>query len=207
MAYAQGLRVNDAASYSLFYKLYADLLFKDYNALLPQFCYGRDDFYDFLLQNPQLVKDLSEDGLPIEIFPDYLRDYLYSTYGEVVYLPHINSWSNFFAGDNNDLDLPTPREKDPVYKYEEANPYKEPGLKQHFERIGRYSFVSRIQSYRYLRGSKSNVDKIEVLTPDCLGGIFTNKEKSIYYYIFLTEANYPKAKNACRILNASIYGK
>lgn len=207
MAYAEELRINDAASYALFYDLYADLLFKDYNAWLPRFCYGRDDFYDFLRQNPQLVSELNKAGLPIESFPDYLHDYLNYTYGQVVNLPPINTWPTFWTEDNNDLDLPAPREKDPVYKYEEANPYKEPGLKQHFERIGRYNFVSRIQSYRYLRGNKSNVDKIEVLTPDCLGGIFTNKEKSIYYYIFLTEASYPKALNACRILNADIYGK
>jgi hypothetical protein len=104
------------------------------------------------------------------------------------------------------LELPEPRQKVLVYKYETANPYKETGLKSHFDRIGRYSFVSRLQSIRYLRGSKASEDKIELISGDCLGGIFTNKEKSIYYYIFLTENNALKAKNACRVLNLALYG-
>lgn len=208
MNYAEGLRWNDAQSYQLFYDLYADLLFRDYDTYLPRFRYGRDDFYDYLLQRPELIQQLASGGLAIASFPAYLHDYLVYTYGDEVTFTSIEPWHVLWAEDNNaQLVLPAPREKDPVYKYEDANPYKEPGLKSHFEKIGRYTFVSRIQSYRYLRGNKSNTDKIEVLSPDCLGGIFTNKEKSIYYYIFLTEANYPKAINACQVLNTSLYGK
>lgn len=109
------------------------------------------------------------------------------------------------AGDQ-DL-LPRPRETDLVYKYEEGNPYKEIGLSTHFERLGRFVFITRLQSYRYLTRNKASQDRIQYVSPDCLGGIFTNKEKSIYYYIFLTEPDQLKAQNAARLLNLTLYDK
>lgn len=208
ISYSEDLRWNYPESYQLFYDLYVDLLFQDYDTFLPQFRYGRDDFYDYLLQNPDLFTIKPGQTLTREDFPPHLHEYLYKTYGNEISPDSIKSIQFLIVkNDAASLILPAARTKEPVYKYEAGNPYKEPGLKNHFERIGRYSFVSRIQSYRYLRGSKSTVDKIEVLSPDCLGGIFTNKEKSIYYYIFLTEEDYPKAINACRVLNAGLYGR
>lgn len=103
--------------------------------------------------------------------------------------------------------LPRPRETDLVYKYEEGNPYKEIGLSTHFERLGRFVFITRLQSYRYLTRNKASQDRIQYVSPDCLGGIFTNKEKSIYYYIFLTEPDQLKAQNAARLLNLTLYDK
>ncbi len=206
--YAEELRWNYPESYLHFYNLYADLLHQDYNTYLPRFCYGRDDFYDYLLQNPDLVNSLQNNALAVETFPVHLHEYLLYTYGNQVSIASIGYFQNLLTKDDSPgLPLPAPREKNAVYKYEAGNPYKEPGLKNHFEKIGRYTFVSRLQSYRYLRGNKSAADKLEVLSPDCLGGIFTNKEKSIYYYVFLTEENYEKAINACRVLNTSLYGR
>lgn len=206
--YAEYLCWHDHQSYALFYDLYADFLHQDYHTYLPRFRYGRDDFYDYLLQRPELIHNLQNHSLPVESFPEYLHEYLFYAYGKLITKASMQSFLALVPVENNiGLALPAPRQKNAVYKYEDGNPYKEPGLKAHFEKIGRYTFVSRLQSYRYLRGNKSATDKIEVLSPDCLGGIFSNKEKSIYYYIFLTEADNQKASNACQILNTSFYGK
>lgn len=206
--YADELRWNSPESYLHFYHLYADHLAVNYSIYLPRFRYGRDDFYDYLLQNPEKVNHLPNQILVLETFPLYLHEYLLYKYGNIINLESIQTLQVVLSQNSSGpILLPIPRQKNPVYKYEDSNPYKEAGLKNHFERIGHYSFVSRIQSYRYLRGNKSAVEKIEVIAPDCLGGIFTNKEKSIYYYIFLTEENYAKAINACQVLNSSLFGK
>ncbi len=207
MRYAEELRSTSPESYLLFYERFATTLYQDYQSYLPRFAYGIDDFYDYLLNKPELMEDLKSNSLTIDAFPLCLHDYLEYTYpyglDTSTILPHLE----LMKFDNaNSRELPEPRQKVLVYKYESANPYKETGLKSHFDRIGRYSFVSRLQSIRYLRGSKASEDKIELLSGDCLGGIFTNKEKSIYYYIFLTENNALKARNACRILNLALYG-
>jgi hypothetical protein len=55
-----------------------------------------------------------------------------------------------------------------------------------------------------LTRNKAHADKIDFVGPDRLGGIFTNKQKSIYYYIYLTEQNEVKARNACRILHLAL---
>ncbi len=206
--YVDELRWNSPESYLHFFNLYADHLARNYAIYLPQFRYGRDDFFDYLLQNPEIINHLPNQILVAETFPLYLHEYLLYKYGSIINLESILALQALLRRNSADPPLlPIPRQKNPVFKYEDSNPYKEAGLKNHFEKIGRYSFVSRIQSYRYLRGNKTAMDKIEVISPDCLGGIFTNKEKSIYYYIFLTEENYLKATNACQVLNSSLYGK
>lgn len=207
MQYAEDLRTASPESYMLFSERFAAILYRDYNTFLSRFAYGMDDFYDYLLNNPKLRDTLKNNYLSIDDFPFYLHDYLEYTYPNGLINSTIITHLQLMPGENEkSLDLPEPRRKDLICKYESGNPYKETGLKSHFERIGRYSFVSRLQSIRYLRGNKANEDKIELLSGDCLGGIFTNKEKSIYYYIFLTEDNSLKASNACRILNMALYG-
>lgn len=207
MHYAEDLRTSSPQSYALFYERFANLLFQDHYTYLPRFAYGMDDFYNFILKNPDLIEELRVNALPIERFPRQLHDYLLFAYGAKIKPADVLPRLNFMPADNtNGFDLPEPRHKDIICKYEGANPYKEIGLKSHFDRISRYSFVSRLQSVRYLRGNKAREDKIEVLGADCLGGIFTNKEKSIYYYIFLTEQDLIKASNACRVLNEALYG-
>lgn len=206
--YIDELRWNSPESYLHFYRLYANLLARDYTIYLPRFRYGRDDFYDYLLQNPEITENLPQQITVADAFPLYLHEYLLFKYGKEIKQETMMALLEALQQNSSvPLLLPSPRRKNPVYKYEDNNPYKEAGLKNHFERIGRYSFVSRIQSYRYLRGNKASANRIELISPDCLGGIFTNKEKSIYYYIFLTEEDEVKAINACQVLNRSIYGK
>jgi hypothetical protein len=207
MKYTEELRSASPESYSLFYERFATILHRDYNTFIPRFAYGIDDFYDYLLSKLEFMEDLKNNALSIKAFPLYLHDYLEYTYPYGLDTSTILTHLELMKFDNfSSLELPEPRQKVLVYKYETATPYKETGLKSHFDRIGRYSFVSRLQSIRYLRGSKASEDKIELISGDCLGGIFTNKEKSIYYYIFLTENNALKAKNACRVLNLALYG-
>jgi len=207
MAYVHDLQQNSPPSYQLFYQRFALILLRDYQTYLPRFACSSDDFFDYLLQTPELLKSLQTGPLPADSFPIYLHEYLASCFpdGMVdILLPGLDLLANL---EQEGMSLPVPRDKEVVYKYESANPYKEIGLKSHFERIGRYSFVSRLQSVRYLRGHKASEDKIDLVESDCLGGVFTNKEKSIYYYIYLTEADKIKAWNACQILNQALYAK
>ena len=206
MEYADHLRSVSPESYLLFHDRFATILSRDYNTFIPRFAYGIDDFYDYLLNKPELIEDLKSNSLSINSFPNFLHDYLEYTYPYGFDNSTILSHLEIIQLDTKSLELPEPRQKDLVIKYESANPYKETGLKSHFERIGRFSFVSRLQSIRYLRGSKASEDRIEFVAGDCLGGIFTNKAKSIYYYIFLTEDNTVKAQNACHVLNLALYG-
>ncbi|MEN6460688.1 MAG: hypothetical protein ABFC94_04860 [Syntrophomonas sp.] len=204
LEYARKLSVDSPESYLLFFEQYADFLLKDYSTYLPRFAKGRDDFINFLLSRPDLVQRLRHTSLLISDFPVEYHPYLMYTFAKEISssdLPLLD-----FLTRNNELinELPCPRTTEIVYKYEEANPYKEPGLKVHFEHIGRYSFVTRVQSYRYLTRNKAHADKIDLVGPDRLGGIFTNKQKSIYYYIYLTEQNEAKAQNACRILHLAL---
>lgn len=208
MNYAEDLRHSSPYSYGLFYERFAMLLFQDYYTYLPRFAYGSDDFYDFLLHNSDILEELRNNSLPVDMFPAHLHEYLRFTYGDDIEASSVLSRLESIKPDkSNILNLPEPRRKNVICKYEGANPYKEIGLKSHFDRIGRYSFVSRLQSVRYLRGNKAREDKIEVVSDDCLAGIFTNKEKSIYYYIFLTESDPAKAANACKVLNEALYGE
>lgn len=102
--------------------------------------------------------------------------------------------------------LPAHRTEEVVIKYEDANASKEPGLQAHFERLARYPYVTRIQSYRYFRGKKARQDRFDVAGEDCLRGIFTNKDRSILYHVYLSENHLQKARAACRQLNKDFYG-
>lgn len=207
MQYAEDLRLTSPQSYMLFYDRFAVILFQDYYTYLPRFAYGSDNFHDFLLKNPALTDEIRINSLPIDRFPPHLHEFLRFTYGDRIEASAILPRLEFIKPDNIvGFHLPEPRQKSIICKYEGANPYKEIGLKSHFDRIGLYSFVSRLQSVRYLSGNKAREDKIEVVADDCLAGIFTNKEKSIYYYIFLTEKDPGKALNACKVLNEALYG-
>lgn len=203
--YAHILSVDSPESYLLFFDQYADILLKDYATYLPRFAKGQDDFINFLLSKPDLIQILRYNPLSINDLPFEFRPYLVHTFNKQIITNLDLPILDFLANDNKVLyELPCPRTTEVIYKYEKANPYKEPGLKVHFEQIGRYHFVTRLQSYRYLTRGKACRDKISVVGPDRLGGIFTNKQKSIYYYIYLTEENVIKAQNACRILNLAL---
>lgn len=206
MEYINELALQAPESYQLFYSRYADTLYKDYDTFIPPFSWGKDDFIDFLLIHPDLIRILNESFLHLNDLPVIFRPYLSHTFTNGIITGENIPWLGLIMQNSEMLyELPRPRTGDVIYKYENSNPYKEPGLKTHFERIGRYSFVTRLHSYRYLTRNKAHNDKFEVMGTDSLKGIFTNKQKSIYYYIYLTEQNKKKAANACRLLNIAFY--
>lgn len=206
MQYAQDLRQSCQPAYELFYDRFSAILYQDHHVSLPYFRYGIDDVIDYLLSNPGLADELGRKSYYPEMFPSGLRDYLQSIDLQNTLYNHVLPTLDLMRNSGNIIDLPRPRNTSLVCKFESGNPLKESGLKAHFDRVGSYSFISRLQSVRYLRGSKASRDKFEVISGDCLGGIFTNKEKSIYYYAFLTENDLNKAHNACRVLNGALYG-
>lgn len=207
MEYARQLCEEAPPSYELFYERYAAILARDYYTCLPRFHYGIDDLVNFLVHNPALI--LSDSGqFPLELFPveyhPYLR-YLFTDRMDYAFLKPVLDYLK--ASTVSTAALPATRTGPVVYKFEDSNPYKEIGLKVHFDRLSRYQFITRLQTYRYLTRNKASHDKIEVLAGDRLGGIFTNKEKSIYYYLFLSEKDIHKAENASRLLNLAFYGR
>jgi hypothetical protein len=202
--YMENLQRNSPEAYAIFYDEYASILGEEYDTFIPRFRYGRDDFFNYLCSHPELNQRLSKYGLPLTVFPSELHPYLQYTFGSS--LPVLDVFS-LLDSTKSSPDLPQPRSGMPVFKYEDSNPYKERGLKTHFERLARYSFVTRLQSYRYLTRGKASCDRMEYVSPDCLGGIFTNKQKSIYYYLFLSEADEIKAHNACALLNLVFYSR
>lgn len=205
MEYIEQIGQKSSQSYSVFYQQYADILEGHYNTVLPRFWYGIDDVLNYLLANRDAL-DLS--GQPSwDLFPPFLQPYLKYTFHHGSEKQHLLRWTEWLQQKGEDkLVLPRPRSSRVVCVYEEGNPYKEPGLKVHFDRLSRYTFITRLQSYRYLTRNKVPRDRIEVLAPDRLGGTFTNKDRSLYYFIYLTEEDPGKAENACQVLNLVIEG-
>jgi hypothetical protein len=207
MDYAGQLMLNSPESYAVFYEQYASQLYRDYYTVIPRFQQSWDDLVNYLLKNPQDLHLLEIEPLPLQEFPEALHPYLqyaFQQQSDSQVLQKILRSLNQ-AVSNIDL-LPRPRQGKIVYKYEDANSGKEIGLKSHFERLASYSFITRLQTYRYLIRSKAAVDKFEYIDGERLGGIFTNKEKSIYYFIYLSENDPVKARNACQALNIA-FGK
>lgn len=204
--YANHLMLNSPESYAVFYEQYAIQLYRDYYTLIPRFQHGWDDLINYLLEHPQALYLLEIESLPLQEFPKTLHPYLQYTFKQQVDSQVLQKLLRSLnrAVPNMEL-LPRPRQSEVVYKYEDDNSGKEIGLKSHFERLARYSFITRLQTYRYLTRTKAAVDKFEYIDDDRLGGIFTNKEKSIYYFVYLSESDPVKARNACRVLNIAFY--
>lgn len=205
LGFIQNLQNTSPEAYTVFYDQYASALFKDYDTFIPRFACGRDDFFNYIGNQPDMLIALSQSNIPLTIFPSEFHPYLEYTFGSTV--PIQSMLAVLLLNKMGTDGLPKPRLGAAVLKYEESNPYKEQGLKTHFERLARYSFITRLQSYRYLTRNKSSYDRIEFISPDRLGGIFTNKQKSIYYYLFLSEADETKARNACDFLNLMLYDR
>ncbi len=208
MSYIDELRIHSGSSYAVFHEQYSRKLFEQYSIYLPRFHYDIDDLVNYILFHPEEVDEwLETNRIVPDAFPQEMKSYFQEMNGhseDIDILNMIRLLAKRFG--NRVSELPCARSKEVVFKYEEDNPYKEIGLKSHFERLSRYLFITRLQSYRYLTRNKSSRDKIEVVESDKLGGIFTNKEKSIYYYIFLSEKDIQKAANACQVLNLALYG-
>lgn len=202
--YMEKIRQESPDSYYVFYEKYAGLLYLNYNTPIPKYVWDMDNLINFLINNPHIYEKYDK-VIPLNVFPKEARPYLLDTFGERGVI--ISDFWSDIINPQVIKELPSPRKDDIIIKYEEANPYKEKGLKVHFDRLTRYSFISRLQTYRYLTRNKASFDRFELVAPDSLGGIFTNKEKSIYYYVFLTEADEIKAKNACQLLNYTFYGR
>ena len=190
-------------AWDTFRQEYGCFLAEDQHMNLPAFGCTIDEVCFYLINHPHLITRLTASPLTLKDFPDTFHPYLLHTFAGQLTWADLAPWIGNLDWQDPDL-LPEPRKTPVVYKYETNNPNKEPGLREHFERLARYTFVSRLQTYRYLTKHKAARIPLEILAPDCLGGIFTNKEKSIYYYIFLTEADEKKAGNACRILNSAV---
>lgn len=208
MEYMQRLRADSMPSYHLFYQRYAQLLYQRYDTYLPAFDYTLDDIIALLLQHPELQSCIQTRPLQWQDFPARYQNVVRAC------LEHPTERRRFFElidhlaeRPQSLVQLPAPRENKVSFIYEDNNPSKEPGLKTHFERVGRFLFVTRLQSVRYLSGNKARQDRLEVLSPDRLGGIFTNKYKSIYYFVYLTEADESKAHEACILLNLVCCGR
>ena len=202
--YIDQLRQSAPESYTLFCQQYGGVLYEQYAIYLPRFPAGLDQLIEFMVRDPSARKAVAALPATLTCFPTALHPYLLDRLQhdprslQSLDIPDVMAVGNSFS-------LPEPREQPIVCKFEAANSNKEAGLKAHFDRLSRFTFVSRLQSYRYLTRHKATRDRIEVVDGQCLGGIFTNKEKSIYYYIFLTEDNLEKAHLACQTLNSALY--
>lgn len=208
MDYATHVMLKSPESYAVFYDQYAGQLYRDYFTVIPRFQQDWDNLINYLLEHPQTLHLLEINPLPIQEFPKGLHPYLQYTFkqqGDSQVLQKLLR-SLTRSVPNMDL-LPRPRQGEIVYKYEDDNSGKEIGLRYHFERLARYSFITRLQTYRYLTQNKAVVDKFEYIDGDRLGGIFTNKEKSIYYFVYLSENDPVKARNACQVLNIAFYSE
>ncbi len=206
--YIDALINSSLESYDLFYTRYSAVLWRNYSVYIPRFKYDIDDLINHLLYHPELFGIIDKTPDLFELFPVELHPYIaYNLRRENNYHLFTRLIQSLTGFASTPHELPAARSGDVVIKYEDGNPYKEIGLKSHFDRLAKYQFITRVQSYRYLTRSKASQDKIDVLADDRLGGIYTNKEKSIYYYLFLNERDIIKAENACSVLNIALYGK
>ncbi len=208
LKYVDVLFNSSAESYDLFYTRYSASLWLDYSVYIPHFKFDIDDLINHLLYHPELFDIIDKTPDLLELFPVELHPYIAHNLTREDLYQLLTRLTQSRAGSAlTPRELPTARSRDVVIKYEDGNPYKEIGLKLHFDRLAKYRFITRLQSYRYLTRGKSSQDRIVVIADDKLGGIFTNKEKSIYYYLFLNERDITKAENACLVLNIALYGK
>jgi len=205
--YTEELMLHSPESYEVFYEQYASRLFQDYYTYIPRFRVGFEDLINYLGQHPEALYYLSLNPFPVNEFPPGLHPYLHYIFSNKAAVQELQDLMSITQNEVVFKNLPNPREGSIVFKYEDGNINKEKGLRSHFNRLGRYSFITRLQTYRYLTRNKAATDRFEYIDSDRLGGIFTNKEKSIYYLIFLTEKDSLKARNACELLNLAFYGR
>lgn len=206
-AYIEYLGQTSGESYRLFRQEYGSILSGRHHIYLPLFYYGADALADFVGQNYPLLRAQGHAPLDWRLLPQPLHPYVRHHFAEDNRVVLWEDILKFFpARAAPDFTLPVPRHQDLVTIYEEGNPHKESGLHLHWQRLRCYSFISRLQTYRYLTKHKAKQDRFRFLTAEKLSGIFTNQDKSIYYFVYLTEADKIKAQNACQLLNQMFYG-
>ncbi|MDH7496982.1 MAG: hypothetical protein QHH05_00840 [Syntrophomonadaceae bacterium] len=199
--YVRELRSADPQGFALLCETYGEALEGEYGFSLDGVEAGRGELLAHLLQHPGLVEELAREPQPLEAFPPRLRPYLASEFGGRVTAAQVQDLLAWVRELEKPKELPMARKGDAVLVYEEGNPGKETGLEAHFQRVARLPFVTRLVSVRYLRRGKASADRFEVRGDDCLSGVFTHRDKSIYYLVYLTEADADKAGQACRLLN------
>jgi len=206
LVYIENLGQTSGESYGLFRMEYGFFLSGHYQFFLPEFYYGADHLADFIGQNYAFLSIQAQVPLDLALFPSELHPYVKRHFMTDA---HPALWGELLALfpplEATGTALPIPRAQRLVTIYEESNPRKETGLRLHWQRLHFYSFITRLQSYRYLTKNKAKQDCFRVLTPEKLRGIYTNREKSIYYFVYLTEADKIKAQNACKLLNHVFY--
>lgn len=207
MDYIKNLQATSTSSYQVFLHRYGEMLYQQYSTYLPKFEYTLGDVISLLAAQPELLIYAGQRPVQWQYFPPAYQPFLRSCSelqpeGRLFYqiVDEMAAKPELLA------ELPRARDGEAVMLFEDHNPFKEPGLKAHFDRLQRFRFVTRLQSIRYLTIHKAKHDRVEVVAEDRLGGIFTNKEKSIYYYIYLTESSQAKAREACALINLVLYG-
>jgi len=204
--YIDELRSRSPESYQLFLERYAHLLNDEYCISLNRHNQVIDDIVNYLSYKPDVLLKTLKTPFDLSLFPVELHHHLHQILvNQDTYYQMLNTFKLLQQAAIKPELLPLPRDRDITFIYEDDNCHKEIGLQTHFMRLGRYQFITRLQSYRYLRRNKAKYDRIEYIGPDKLGGIFTNKEKSIYYWIYLSEKDVTKTRNACRLLNIALY--
>jgi hypothetical protein len=207
MEYITQLEARSVSSYQLFRHRYGPVLYEQYSTYLPEFEYTIGDVVSLLAREPELLILARQRPLQWQYFPPPYQPFLRACSEREAEGRLFYQIIDEMAGAAEKLpELPHPRDGQVVMLFEDNNPYKEPGLKAHFDRLSCFSFVTRLQSIRYLTIHKAKQDRVEVVAEDRLGGIFTNKQKSIYYYIYLTESSPVKARESCSLINLALYG-
>jgi hypothetical protein len=176
MQYIEDLRVKSPESYETVYNHYARILFADYSTYLPRFPKEIDDLISYLAYNPSAIPLLENNIIIPELIPPDLFPYVEYLLGNHSSLLSLKPVLSALQQQEQPVQLPAPRKAEPAIKYEDSNPYKEIGLKAHFDRLKRYPFITRLQTQRYLT-RKTARERFEYISPDKLGGIFTNKRK------------------------------
>ncbi len=206
VAYIEHLGQTSLASYSLFYSEYSSKLIKQYNLRIPKYYFGADEIVNYCVQN--IANLTAAKNMALHSFP---FPHSYSSFIEQICSQEQNDFVvadllNMFAIDPEENNIyPSPRQTDIVKIFEDGNAKKETGLDFHFKRLQNYSFISRIQTIKYLQKHKATKDCFKTNAPDKIRGIYTNNQKSVYYLVYLTEADPKKAANACRLLNRMFY--
>ena len=90
-------------------------------------------------------------------------------------------------------------------QYEDKNHGKHPGLQEYLERVVKKSYVTRIQTVRYLPEKPTEARfRADPASPDRLKGTFWDGKVAVEFFVYLSEHNPQKAKAAAADLMEEI---